>query len=98
MLGRIADPPDARHAPRIVSARGAKTSRVLVLCALLLVGCGFIEGYISPDPDFPLVSRVIVGFGYGAVMVAALTGRCSGRRMEQPQQRTRKERLAAKST
>lgn len=58
----------------------AKASKLLVLCALLLIGCGFIEGYLSPDPDFPLLNRVIVGFGYGAVMVAALTGRLFGRK------------------
>ena len=55
-----------------------KTSRLLVLCALLLVGCGYIEGYISPDPDFPMMNRVIIGFGYGFVMVAAFTGRLFG--------------------
>lgn len=58
----------------------AKISRLLVLCALLLVGCGFIEGYLSPDADFPLLNRVIVGFGYAIVMIAALTGRLFGRR------------------
>jgi uncharacterized membrane protein SpoIIM required for sporulation len=58
----------------------AKTSRLLILCALLLVGCGFIEGYLSPDPDFPMVNRVIVGFGYGVVMIGALTGRLFGRK------------------
>ncbi len=56
------------HATRRESFQHAatKVSRLLVLCALLLVGCGFIEGYLSPDPDFPTISRVIVGFGYGA--------------------------------
>jgi uncharacterized membrane protein SpoIIM required for sporulation len=58
----------------------ARTSRLLILCALLLVGCGFIEGYLSPDPDFPMINRVVVGFGYAVVMVAALTGRLFGRR------------------
>jgi hypothetical protein len=53
--------------------------RVLFLCALLLIGCGFIEGYISPNPDYSLFSRMVIGFGYGAVMVAALTGRLFGR-------------------
>lgn len=61
----------------------AKTSRLLVLCALLLIGCGFIEGYLSPDPDFPMVNRVIVGFGYGIVMIGALTGRLFGRRVKE---------------
>lgn len=58
----------------------SKGSRLLLLCALLLIGCGFIEGYLSPDPDFPMISRVIVGFGYGIVMVGALTGHLFGRR------------------
>ncbi|HEY0940220.1 MAG TPA: stage II sporulation protein M [Steroidobacter sp.] len=57
-----------------------KASRLMLLCALLLIGCGFIEGYISPDPDFPMISRVIIGFGYGVVMIGALTGHLFGRR------------------
>jgi uncharacterized membrane protein SpoIIM required for sporulation len=57
-----------------------KVSRLLLLCALLLIGCGFIEGYLSPDPDFPMISRVVVGFGYGIVMIGALTGHLFGRR------------------
>lgn len=61
-----------------------KTSRLLLLCALLLIGCGFIEGYLSPNPDFPMISRVIVGFGYGIVMIGALTGHLFGRRRGAP--------------
>ena len=57
-----------------------KTSRLLLLCALLLIGCGFIEGYLSPDPEFPMISRVVVGFGYGIVMIGALTGHLFGRK------------------
>ena len=68
------------HATRRESFRHAasKTSKLLVLFALLLVVCGFIEGYISPDPDFPMLNRAIIGFGYGVVMVAALTGKLFG--------------------
>jgi uncharacterized membrane protein SpoIIM required for sporulation len=61
-----------------------KVSRLLLLCALLLVGCGFIEGYLSPNPDFPMISRVIVGFGYGVVMIGALTGHLFGRKRVKP--------------
>lgn len=57
----------------------ARTGRLLILCALLLIGCGFIEGYLSPDPDFPMINRVIVGLGYWVVMIGALTGRLFGR-------------------
>jgi uncharacterized membrane protein SpoIIM required for sporulation len=74
------------HATRRESFQHAatKASRLLVLCALLLVGCGFIEGYLSPDPNFPMISRVVVGFGYGAVMIAALTGHLFGRKRVKP--------------
>ena len=44
-----------------------------------VVVCGFIEGYISPDPDFPMINRVIIGFGFWIVMLGALSGRLFGR-------------------
>ena len=68
------------HATRRESFRqaAAKTSKVLLLCALLLVVCGFIEGYISPDPDYPMINRVVIGFGWWIVMVGALSGRLFG--------------------
>jgi uncharacterized membrane protein SpoIIM required for sporulation len=74
------------HPTRRESFQHAATqaSRLLLLCALLLVGCGFIEGYLSPDPNFPMIGRVIVGLGYGAVMVAALTGYLFGRKRVKP--------------
>ena len=58
----------------------AKTGKLMLLCVILLIGCGFIEGYLSPDPTFPMLNRLVVGAGYWIVMVAALTGRLFGRR------------------
>lgn len=55
-------------------AASARIGKLLVPCALLLVGCGFIEGYVSPDPTFPLASRVVIGVGYWLLMVALLRG------------------------
>jgi uncharacterized membrane protein SpoIIM required for sporulation len=52
-----------------------RVAPVLLLCAVLLVGSGFIEGFISPDPTFPLASRITIGFGYWLIMWALLTGR-----------------------
>jgi len=68
------------HETRRESFRHAasKTSKVLLLCALLLVVCGFIEGYVSPDPAFPMISRVVIGFGWWVVMLGALSGRLFG--------------------
>jgi uncharacterized membrane protein SpoIIM required for sporulation len=52
---------------------------LLLLCALLLVGCGFIEGFVSPDPRFPTVSRVTIGVGYWLIMWALMSGRLFAR-------------------
>ena len=48
---------------------------LLLLCAALLVGCGFIEGFISPDPDYGMASRVVIGVCYFAVMLILMSGR-----------------------
>lgn len=45
------------------------------VCAALLVGSGFIEGFISPDPGFPLASRVCIGICYWVLMVLLLSGK-----------------------
>lgn len=61
-------------------ARAARdTLPVMAAVVLLLVGCGFIEGYVSPNPDVPLTARLVIGFGYLAFMVALLQGWVFGR-------------------
>ena len=52
---------------------------LLLLCAALLVGCGFIEGFVSPDPRFPLPSRITIGVCYWLVMWALMSGRLFAR-------------------
>lgn len=51
---------------------------LILLCALLLVASGLIEGYVSPDPAFPLASRVVIGVSAWVLMVMALNGRLFG--------------------
>lgn len=53
---------------------------LLLMCALLLVGAGLIEGFVSPDPTFPLLSRAVIGVCYWVLMLLALSGRLFGRR------------------
>jgi uncharacterized membrane protein SpoIIM required for sporulation len=48
---------------------------LLLLCAALLVGCGLIEGFISPDARFPMASRATIGVSYWLIMWSLLTGR-----------------------
>jgi uncharacterized membrane protein SpoIIM required for sporulation len=65
---------------RIESFRVAalRSGKLLLACALLLIGAGAIEGYVSPDPTFPLWSRVIIGVCYWFVMLGLLSGRLFG--------------------
>lgn len=65
------------QATRIESFRLAALSsgKLLAACAVLLVGAGLIEGFVSPDPRFPLWSRIVIGVSYFLVMLALLSGR-----------------------
>jgi uncharacterized membrane protein SpoIIM required for sporulation len=56
-----------------------RTGVVLLSCAVLLVGAGLIEGFISPDPRFSLPARIVIGVGYWWLMAALLSGRLFGR-------------------
>src|SRR5215469_5102483 len=62
---------------RVQSFREAalRSGKLLIACALLLVGAGLIEGYVSPNPRFGLVARVGIGVGYWLFMLALLSGR-----------------------
>jgi len=53
--------------------------RVLAVVTLLLFICGFIEGYVSPDPEVPRWARVTIGVGYFLFMVSLLRGYLFGR-------------------
>jgi uncharacterized membrane protein SpoIIM required for sporulation len=68
---------------RIASFRSAalRSGQVLIACAVLLMGAGFIEGYVSPDASFPLLARIGVGVSYWLFMLALLSGWLWGRRL-----------------
>ena len=55
-------------------AAALRSGVVLVACALLLVGAGLIEGFISPSPHVALGTRIAVGVGYWLAMLALLSG------------------------
>ncbi len=52
-----------------------RVGSVLAACALLLIVCGLIEGFISPDPRVPLAVRLAIGIGWWCLMLALLSGR-----------------------
>jgi uncharacterized membrane protein SpoIIM required for sporulation len=53
--------------------------RVLAVVTLLLLVCGFIEGYVSPDQEVPRWARVTIGVGYWIFMISLLRGYVFGR-------------------
>jgi uncharacterized membrane protein SpoIIM required for sporulation len=67
-------------AGRLESFRAAalRSGVILLACALLLIGAGLIEGFVSPDPRFSFSARIGIGLGYFALMVAFLSGRLFG--------------------
>jgi len=52
---------------------------VMIVVTLLLLICGFIEGFVSPDPEVPRWARVTIGVGYWFFMVSLLRGHVFGR-------------------
>ena len=58
--------------------------RVLAVVTLLLFICGFIEGYVSPDPEVPRWARVTIGVGYWLFMISLLRGYVFGRSRSGP--------------
>jgi len=56
-----------------------EAGKLLLACVVLLVNCGLIEGYVSPNPDFPLGSRIAIGLAHFLFMIALLRGWLFGR-------------------
>jgi len=48
--------------------------RLMVVCLSFLVGAGVLEGFVSPDPRFPLAARLAIGLSYFALFLLVLTG------------------------
>jgi hypothetical protein len=57
-----------------------RSGKLLIACVVLLIGSGIIEGYVSPNPRFPLWSRIVIGVAYWLFMIALLRGWLFGRR------------------
>lgn len=78
-IGEALIRPDRMRRSEAFQRAAVRASKLLAACVVLLIGCGFIEGYVSPDPAFPLWSRVVIGVGYWLFMIALLRGWLFGR-------------------
>jgi uncharacterized membrane protein SpoIIM required for sporulation/uncharacterized RDD family membrane protein YckC len=70
--------PGSRSRSESFRAAASEGIRVLAVVTLLLFICGFIEGYVSPDPEVPRWARVTIGVGYWLFMISLLRGHVFG--------------------
>jgi uncharacterized membrane protein SpoIIM required for sporulation len=73
-IGEALVRPKLRTRAEAFRAACAESIRVLIAVTLLLLVCGFIEGYVSPDPEVPRWARVTIGVGYWLFMISMLRG------------------------
>jgi uncharacterized membrane protein SpoIIM required for sporulation len=78
-LGEALVRPGALTRGEAFRAAAAESVRVMFALVLLLLVCGFIEGYVSPDPEVPRWARVTIGVGYFLFMISLLRGYVFGR-------------------
>ena len=74
-LGEALVRPGNRRRIEAFEQEVAKAGKLLIVCIPFLVGAGFIEGYISPNDDYDLISRCVIGFGYEIVFLGVLSGK-----------------------
>jgi uncharacterized membrane protein SpoIIM required for sporulation len=72
--------PGSRGRAAAFRVAALRSGPALLACAVLLVGAGLIEGFVSPQPRIPVGVKVAIGVGYWLFMVALLSGRLWGRR------------------
>src|SRR5690606_1650126 len=71
---------EALISPGLLSRRSAfeaaarRAAGVMMVCVAFLVGAGLIEGYISPNPVYPLSARIVIGCAYMFLFVVVITG------------------------
>src|SRR5262249_19232807 len=52
----------------------ARGMRLMAVCLVFLVGAGLLEGFVSPDPRFPLAARLAIGLTYFGLFLLVLSG------------------------
>jgi uncharacterized membrane protein SpoIIM required for sporulation/uncharacterized RDD family membrane protein YckC len=78
-IGEALARPGRRTRAEAFRAAAAESLRVMGAVTLLLFICGFIEGYVSPDPEVPRWARVTIGVGFWLFMISFLRGYVFGR-------------------
>lgn len=78
-IGEALARPGKRTRAEAFRAAATESLRVMGAVTLLLFICGFIEGYVSPDPEVPRWARITIGVGFWLFMISFLRGYVFGR-------------------
>jgi len=78
-IGEALVRPGARTRAEAFRDAAGPSIRVMAVVTLLLLVCGFIEGYVSPNPEVPRWARITIGVGYWLFMISLLRGYVFGR-------------------
>ena len=84
-LGRALARPGLHGRAESLREEAAALMPLLAVVLPALVGCGIIEGYVSPDPDVGWWPRVVLGVSWMVLFVAVLTGLRGVRLLEDPE-------------
>lgn len=78
-IGEALVRPGKRTRAQAFRQAAGEALRVMGAVTVLLIICGFIEGYVSPDPEVPRWARVTIGVGFWLFMISFLRGYVFGR-------------------
>lgn len=73
-LGEALIRPGQLSRRRAFEAAARNSASIMLVCIAFLVGAGLIEGYVSPEPMFPLPARIVIGVCYLTLFLIVLTG------------------------
>jgi len=73
-LGEALIRPGARTRSAAFREAVSRASKLLAISIPFLIGAGVIEGYISPDPSFSLLTKTAIGIGFGILFWITITG------------------------
>lgn len=73
-LGEALARPGHRTRAAAFQAASLRGSKLIFVCIVFLVGAGLIEGYVSPNPSYPIGARLFIGLAYWALFVTVLSG------------------------
>lgn len=66
--------PGGRPRSAALAESVAQMAPLVAVCCVMLVGCGLIEGYVSPDAGISTPWRIAIGLAWWLVLAALLAG------------------------